>query len=225
MLDLNDHNSLQELFNYFKINNLTKHLNELHVKIKTSEYLNISQYIAENNLDFINSDEQQQQQLNNDFESLSSNIKIKVCRPYLHTKNRNSKRNVFHPKTNDFYDMITSGENVVTFFNSKLNQQTSQYISILFTNETKKNKYYEYVMDYHDKNNYQYCIELKNYEKKLPFVCKYEGKYSNKSKKYQLVDFFPDSLYNYQQDPKMSYVINSLLAVVHGLNRIHKRVK
>jgi hypothetical protein len=175
--------------------------------------------MAENHLELINSEEQ------NDLDDLSSNVRIKVCRSHFYTRVKKSKRNTFHPKSNDFYDMITSGENVITFFNSKLNQQTSQFISILFTNDTNKQNY-EYVSDYVDKNqiNYSYCIELKNYEKKLPFVCKYEGKFSNKSKKYQLVDFYPDSLFNYQQDPKMSYVINSLLAVVHGLNRIHKNV-
>lgn len=37
-------------------------------------------------------------------------------------------------------------------------------------------------------------------------------------------DYYPDSLRNYQQDPKMSYVINALLAIAHGLAKIHQNV-
>ena len=77
-----------------------------------------------------------------------------------------------------------------------------------------------------------YCFKWKNCAKKLPFICKFDSSSAKSNAKshedsIKLInydDFYPDTLRSYQQDPKMSFVINSLLAVAHGLDRVHKKV-
>jgi hypothetical protein len=68
--------------------------------------------------------------------------------------------------------------------------------------------------------DYSYCVDMRKSHTKLPFICKYKTLKNNKTS----TDFYPDSLRNYQQDPKMSYVINSLYAIVHGLDKAHQIV-
>ncbi|CAF0865551.1 unnamed protein product [Brachionus calyciflorus] len=61
-----------------------------------------------------------------------------------------------------------------------------------------------------------YCFQQNKCNDKLRVIC--ELKYENINSEYA------DSLKNYEQDPKMSYVMNALLSIVYGLERIHKIV-
>ncbi len=55
---------------------------------------------------------------------------------------------------------------------------------------------------------------------KLAFVCKLK-----KSKTSPNQVYYKHSLADYQQDPKMSYIINAFLAVVYGLDMSQKSVR
>jgi hypothetical protein len=63
------------------------------------------------------------------------------------------------------------------------------------------------------------CITINQCQKKLPFICKLN---SDQFKHGQI--FYKNSLSDYQQDPKMSYLMNSFLAVAHGLDSAQKNV-
>ena len=64
------------------------------------------------------------------------------------------------------------------------------------------------------RKNVSFCIMLNECDLLLPSICKL--KQSNKK-------FYKNTLEGYQQDPKMSYLINSFLAVVYGLNIAHQK--
>ncbi|RNA13570.1 Metabotropic glutamate receptor 1 [Brachionus plicatilis] len=122
------------------------------------------------------------------------------------TCGKTAKRNAFEQnyEMSDFESSISS-EDVITFYNSKI-YNNQQCISIIISNNS---------------GEFDYCVKFKNCHSKFPFVCKIN---TDKIVEKFSGDYYPDSLHNYQQDPKMSYVINALLAVTHGLARIHKNV-
>lgn len=112
---------------------------------------------------------------------------------------------------------VLSDDDVITFFNSEMVPQ-NQCISISISNTISHSP--------ERRNNFSFCIRF-NCNRKLPFVCKFRHSSSNKIEKANhshRAEFYPDTLRNYQQDPKMSYVINALLAIAHGLDRIHQKV-
>jgi hypothetical protein len=127
------------------------------------------------------------------------NIKLKLCK----TSDIEYKSEF----SNDFEASIAD-EDVITFFNSKI-YHTPPYLSLEILENEESNE--------ETKRMPNYCIEINNYEKKLPFVCKLEAKHFKSEN-----SFYRNSLKNYQQDPKMSYVINSALAIVNGLDRVHQ---
>ncbi len=143
----------------------------------------------------------------NDFTSYSNemhndnveNLKLRLCN--LKNQNRFSANSTSHSTVNEF-EAILANENVVTYFIGKANSDLSN-ISIHFF-----------------PNDYSFCVDMRKSQPKLPFICKYKTLKKNKTS----TDFYPDSLRNYQQDPKMSYVINSLFAIVHGLDKAHQIV-
>jgi hypothetical protein len=64
-----------------------------------------------------------------------------------------------------------------------------------------------------------FCIN--DCERELYYICSYDStKKSDKDDTF----VYSDTLQDYQQDPKMSYVMNSFLAVAYGLDRIHQKV-
>jgi hypothetical protein len=67
-----------------------------------------------------------------------------------------------------------------------------------------------------------FCLNSNDCKKELYFICNYDINKNIDDKADSLV--YADTLQNYQQDPKMSYVMNSFLAVAFGLNRIHQKV-
>lgn len=127
----------------------------------------------------------------------------------------------YYFKNESFLNIINtlSDDDVITFFNSHL-KPDRQCISIIITRVTS------------GRTNFSYCVQFNNCYRKLPFICKFRHSTSsfstnnleNKNTSHRKIEFYPDTLRNYQQDPKMSYVINSLLAVVYGLDRIYKKV-
>jgi hypothetical protein len=133
---------------------------------------------------------------NNNEDESHSPLNIHMCQSSIPT---NSSKNI----TND-------DQNLITFFNSELvfKHQDNQCYSIAIQNTTNK-------------NSIKYCIQDDSCLKVLPFVCKIKKQSKRGSGDYH---FYPDSLKNYQQDPKMSYVINSFLAITYGLNKMHKRL-
>lgn len=203
LLDLNKKKDLEEVFEYLENNEMVHHLNKMHVRIKIQQDSN--------------------EQIYEEYTSSEQTLKLKNCRiGKSKNKRKKSEHQLFdhyhldqhiNESISDF-EASLADEDVITFFNSKMNQNSQQCISIFITKILNDNLNTQQL-----KTNFSYCIELKNCHKKLPFICKIEVNESN-----SLGDFYPDSLRNYQQDPKMSYVINSLLAVVYGLSRAHQNV-
>jgi hypothetical protein len=144
-------------------------------------------------------------------------LKFKLCK-----KNQNKKRqNIFaneeyayFAKNESFgdFEATLSDDDVITVFSS--HTPKFQCISILVTNDLNNEK---------RKNNFTYC-GINNCLRKLPFVCKFYSDVLDNQNRTTQLDFYPDTLRNYEQDPKMSYVINSMLAIVYGLNNIQKKV-
>ncbi len=64
-----------------------------------------------------------------------------------------------------------------------------------------------------------FCIN--DCERELYYICNYDT--TKKSDKDDIY-VYSDTLQDYQQDPKMSYVMNSFLAVAYGLDKIHQKV-
>lgn len=152
------------------------------------------------------------------YNSAEQTLKLNNCKdPVLsqHRKANEHNNKIFNDSISDF-EASLGDEDVITFFNSKINQNF-QCLSIVITKNHQN-------PDSSSNSNYSYCIELKNCNKKLPFVCKIEVNEPKVNSSKSAVDFYPDSLRNYQQDPKMSYVMNSFLAVIYGLSRVHQNV-
>ena len=196
LLDLNNKEELKKIFEYLANNAMTDFLRKVHVRIKLS---------SSQNEPTTESDEKRFQFDENN--SSENTLKLKLCKPIKKTDDRISE------STNEF-EASFSNEEVITFFNSKLQLTRPQCFSISIINNFLLNK----------KNNFTYCIELKECNKNLPFICKYELNKTNYNYTKTAMDVYPDTLQGYQQDPKMSYVINSFLAVVHGLEKAHKKV-
>lgn len=136
------------------------------------------------------------EEMHNDY---VENLKLKLCNS--NNQNTVSTSSMFHSTLSEF-EASLANENVVTFFIGKANSDLAN-ISIKFSPK-----------------DYSYCVDMRKLQTKLPFICKYKTLKNNKTS----TDFYPDSLRNYQQDPKMSYVINSLYAIVHGLDKAHQIV-
>ncbi len=67
-------------------------------------------------------------------------------------------------------------------------------------------------------NSNKSCILMHECEANLPFICKLNlDQFRNKK-------FYKHNLHDYQQDPKMSYLMNSFLALIHGLDAAHRNV-
>lgn len=180
LVDLNNHQDLNELFSY--INNHSE-FKEIFLKMHVRVEVNTDSKKSNNNNEYI-------------FDKKS--IFFRNC-------GSKKKRNLFDQnyEISDFESSISS-EDVVTFYNSKI--YNNYQCIFMVSNNTSK---------------FDYCVKLKNCHLKLPFICKIN---TDKMRSRFSGDFYPDSLHNYQQDPKMSYVINSLLAITHGLARVHKNV-
>lgn len=114
------------------------------------------------------------------------------------------------------FEASLADEDVITIFNSKI-YQNPPHLSLEILGNIEKNS--EKNVNPEPSKQINYCIELKTYEKKLPFICKLDLQ----NLKPETV-FYKNSLKNYQQDPKMSYVINSVLAIVNGLDKVHQNV-
>lgn len=181
LVDLNNHQDLNELFKYLKKHNKFKEIfSKMHVRVD----LKTGTEKSKNKDEFIF-----------DQESLI----FRNC-------DSKNKRNLFDQnyEISDFESSISS-EDVITFYNKKI---YNDYQCI-------------FIMVSIDNSKLNYCVQLKNCHLKLPFICKIN---TEKMRNRFSGDFYPDSLHNYQQDPKMSYVINSLLAITHGLARVHNNV-
>lgn len=231
LLDLNNSDDVLNVLEYLALNGMTEHLLRMHMRIKipmesTEDYS--SELDEKKSFNFVVSNGESGAQ----GQSLSleqgqtrpgeepQTLKLVHCKKFSNYSELRKRVDyeldeygylIKNDSFSNFEDSL-SDEDVITFFNSKINRHL-QCVSILIMNRLTGNQ----------KNNFSYCIQFNNCFKKLPFVCKFhpdENKIANKSK----LDFYPDTLRNYQQDPKMSYVINSFLTVVHGLDRIHKKV-
>ena len=64
-----------------------------------------------------------------------------------------------------------------------------------------------------------YCVN--DCEQNINYICSYDT--NKKSSDYE-TSVYSDTLKDYQQDPKMSYVMNSFLAIAYGLDKIHQKV-
>ncbi len=247
LLDLNNEAYLEEVFQYL-IKHRTissEHLNEVHARIRlnsdgsTSTLRSRHHTVHSSDLDdhedldngqeMTTHGEQMDQLIFNDENNMSGEqtIKLRYCKSILKDEEKLNQYNLLElasrattasvePLGRDYEASLTD-ENVVTFFDSKINQNL-QCLSILIANSSlgvgKKPVY---------------CLKMKNCVRRLPFVCKLEPSSGQmvRSKANggpEKADFYPDTLTNYQQDPKMSFVVNSLLAVAYGLDRVHQKV-
>ncbi len=68
-------------------------------------------------------------------------------------------------------------------------------------------------------NPLPYCLDINECTDQLPFICKLKKDLKAPKKTY-----YKHSLADYQQDPKMSYIMNAFLAVVYGLHNAQKKV-
>lgn len=83
--------------------------------------------------------------------------------------------------------------------------------------------------------NLNYCLNVNDCRKEIYYLCKFEVKTLQKGginfdglnenlEESNEALYYTDTLKDYQQDPKMSYVMNSFLAIAYGLNKIHEKV-
>lgn len=127
----------------------------------------------------------------------------------------------------DFMNTL-SDDDVITFYNSHL-KSDRQCISVL-NNQTLSLEKSKNRRDLF-KSKFSYCVQFNTCYRRLPFICKFRhsppsfssSNLEKSNRSHLKAEFYPDTLRNYQQDPKMSYVINSLLAVSYGLDRIHQK--
>lgn len=97
-----------------------------------------------------------------------------------------------------------SREEVFTFYNSKSFKSDVGCIILNLRNNTRK--------------RLSYCLDLDKCGQELPYICKLKKDITSQQR------YYKHSLENYQQDPKMSYIMNAFLAVVYGLNNAQKNV-
>jgi hypothetical protein len=230
--------------------NMSDHLNEIHVRIRfnhngpstvvnnghsTMPYEDGEERVESDELVFASDakhskngryDEEDDDESSGSTEQTT--IKLRYCKSILKDEDKLTQYNFFEhahreqqqPLTGQEYEEASlTDENVVTFFDSKINQRL-QCISILLANNSLGIG-----------KRPVYCLKMKNCVKRLPFICKFESPVNkaltSKTRTGGVgseIKFYPDTLRNYQQDPKMSFVINSFLAVVYGLDRVHQKV-
>jgi hypothetical protein len=249
LLDLNDNERLVEIFEYLATQGMSMHLIRMHVRINF-KHLNELNYSGESKeRKYSNHNRQQQQkqqhqqqqqqqhlksqQLLYDYAaSAEQTLKIRVCKSFIPIikSNEPGQANYSAYAHNESsllssFELALADEQVFTYFINNIDQN-KQCLSIVISNMIIEN----------GGNNFSYCIELNKCDDRLPFVCKFETNKtkerekmtaagSSKSKQVDSSNFiFPDTLQGYIQDPKMSYVMNSFLALVHGLNRVHQAV-
>ena len=193
LLDINDQYDFHHVLEHISTNAKSKIFKKIHAKIKLINGFNNNSNENSHRIEHYDGLDYFNEQ----------NIKLKLC--------KNSDLDYKNEIPSEFEASIgLSDEDVITFFNSKIyHNPTPVSLEILESEES----------DEEVKKNLDFCVEINNYEKKLPFVCKLEVK---NFKGENL--FYQNSLKNYQQDPKMSYVINSVLAIVNGLDKAHQNV-
>ena len=72
-----------------------------------------------------------------------------------------------------------------------------------------------------------HCLNYQDCKKEFYFICIYDLHNKNNEDVVEATNsnlVYTDTLQDYQQDPKMSYVMNSFLAIAHGLNKVHRKV-
>jgi hypothetical protein len=229
----------------------SEHLNEIHARIRFnhdgSGSTSRSRHHTVHNLDVedyeyngeevtpSHEEDQMEQLVFNDESSSEQTIKLRYCKSISKDENKLNQYNFLemasratttttttlesNERVGRDYEASLTDENVVTFFDSKINQHL-QCISILINNSSLGV----------DKKPV-FCLKMKNCVRRLPFICKFESSSgrsesssANSDGSTEKIDFYPDTLRNYQQDPKMSFVINSFLAVAYGLDRVHQKV-
>ncbi len=192
LLDINDQHDFHLVLEHISTNPKSKIFKKIQAKIKLINGFN----------NITNENTQKNEHYDGDYFN-EQNIKLKLC--------KNLDIDYKQELPTDFETSIGLGdEDVITFFNSKIYHNPTP-VSIEITEIEESNDEL--------KKNVNFCVEINNYEKKLPFICKLEAK-NFKEKNL----FYRNSLKNYQQDPKMSYVINSVLAIVNGLEKAHQSV-
>lgn len=198
------------VINYMINNQSISHLSEIHANLKLEPMVKSDSYTESS------AEKYDQLVFNDENMSGEKTIKLKSCMHYLDNgmTAKNSEGNRDYINT---YEASLTDENVITFFDSKINQKL-KCLSIVIYNTTDQ--------------RITYCLKFKNCTRKLPYVCEIQpGSGSSSNSKTDELDqskadnFYPDTLRNYVQDPKMSFVINSLLAVTYGLDRVHKKVR
>lgn len=137
-----------------------------------------------------------------DFEN-EPNLILKICPQTIvsHWKNHFNHENIGiskHLVNVGFDNEKYIDEKVFTLFNSKHSFNKLKCMILVAKNQT------------------DYCIEFNECGLQLPFICKVKA--DKNSNTYQ------NSLNDYVQDPKMSYVINSFLAIYHGLDSFQKNI-
>nr|QVK45748.1 G protein-coupled receptor [Proales similis] len=134
-----------------------------------------------------------------DFDSIGDDaqgIRLRFCQPLEAIKDKHDPH---------FFAALSSSD-TITYFISRTETDINN-ITLLMTSDERFGPY---------------CIDLNGAQDRQPFICRFQTPLASRSD--QPVEFYPDSLRNYQQDPKMSYVMNSMLAIAHGLNNAHRRL-
>lgn len=202
---------VNEIINYLIENNMLDSYHEINVRIIVDSSGSSSIIGSLNISNSSNIDSQSNQEFDEEIFNDEQTINIPFC--------------------NSSEEYVSSGltdGNLLTYYNRDISLRL-KCPSMLISYNGKSNHHRHLIKK--KRNVHSYCLKLNKCEntitKKLPFICKFESSKLYNSKAYNrfVGDFYPDTLRNYQQDPKMSFVIYSLLAVAHGLDQVHKKVK
>jgi hypothetical protein len=205
LLDTNEYD-LNELINYLYKTNQLEHLSKIHIKIKSTQRHHQPDQDASEQSNEVN----------------KKKLKLKLCQSQS-VKEKALYNNLLHKNANlSELDDSLIDDDLATYLDYK-KKENLKYTSIKISYENNVN-------DEDEIKNYDHCIEVNSKKKKLAFICKFE----TRNKKNidddvsddddDMNDFYPDTLRDYIQDPKMSYVMNSLLAIVNGLDKAHQIV-
>lgn len=93
---------------------------------------------------------------------------------------------------------------VFTFFNSKALETGLGCIILNLTRSQRDGKI-------------SFCVNMDECNRRRPYICKLATKQNEEY-------YYKNDLKAYQQDPKMSYIMNAFLAVAHGLDRTQQYV-
>ena len=203
LLDINEYD-LNELINYLFKTNQLENFSKLHIKLISTQ----------------RQQHQRQDSIEQSSESTLNKKKLKLCKSQS-VKEKGLYNNLLN-KNKSLTDLDDSliDDDLSTYLDYR-KRENLKYTSIKITHEKI------FLNDEDEIKSYDYCIEVNNKKKKLPFICKFESRSNlnqNDDDNDELSDFYPDTLRDYIQDPKMSYVMNSLLAIVNGLDKAHQIV-